>query len=78
MTSKVEVGAGLDEEGELGRRLRQLLQVVEEEQDLALADVLFEPMLGAERLRDCLGDKRRVAERCETDPEDPGAVGRNE
>ena len=69
-----EVGAGLDERGELGRRLDHLLEVVEQEQQLALADVLGEAVLGAERLRDRLGDERRVAERGEPDPEDARLV----
>ena len=65
-----EVGAGLKERGELGRRLDHLLQVVEEEQHLALADVLGEAVLGAERLGDRLRDERGVAQGGEPDPED--------
>ena len=65
-----EVGAGAEERRELGRRLDHLLEVVEQEQQLALADVLGETVLGAERLGDRLGDERGIAERGEADPED--------
>ena len=47
-----EVRAGFDERGELGCRVDHLLEVVEQEQQLPLADVLGEAVLGAERLRD--------------------------
>ena len=39
----------------LGRSLDHLLQVVEQEQHLAFADVLGEAVLGTQRLRDRLG-----------------------
>ena len=51
-------------------RLDHLLEVVEQEEQLALGDVLGEAVLGAERLGDRLDDERRVAERGEPDPED--------
>ena len=54
-----QVGAGREERRELGRRLDHLLEVVEEEQHLPLADVLGEPVLGAERLRDRLARRAR-------------------
>ena len=73
-----EVGAALEERRELGRRLDHLLQVVEEEQHLPLADVLGEAVLGAERLGDRLGDERGVAQRGEPDPEDARLVLRDE
>ena len=49
-----QLGAALEQRRELGRRLDHLLQVVEQEEQLALADVLGEPVLGAERLGDRL------------------------
>ena len=63
-------GAALEEGRELGRRLDDLLEVVEEEAELALADVLGETVLGAEGLGDRLGDESGVAEGGEPDPED--------
>ena len=78
MTSSVEVGARRRERDELGRGLDHLLEVVEEEQQLPLADVLGEAVPGAERLRDRLGDERGVAQRGEPDPEDAGLVRRDE
>ena len=57
---------------ELGRGVHHLLEVVEQEQHPALADVLGEAVLGAERLRDRLGDQRRIAQRRQRDPEDAG------
>ncbi len=73
-----EVGAGLEQRGELGRGLDDLLQVVEQEQQLPLADVFGEAVLDPERLRDRLGDERRVAKRGEPDPEDACLVLGNE
>ena len=55
-----------------------MLEVVEQEQHLAVADVLGEAVLGAERLGDSLGDERRIAERGKPDPEDAGLVLGNE
>ena len=49
-----QVGAGAEQRRELGRRLDHLLEVVEQEEQLALADVLGEAVLGAERLGDRL------------------------
>ena len=58
LAARDEQGRGWDrhceEICELGRRLDHLLEVVEEEQQLALADVLGEAVLRAERLRDRL------------------------
>ena len=67
-----QVGAGLEQLRELGRRLDDLLEVVEQQQKLALADVLGEAVLRPERLRDRLGHERGVAEGGKADPEDPG------
>jgi hypothetical protein len=36
---ELEVGAGLDQRGERGRRLDHLLEIVEQKQELALADM---------------------------------------
>ncbi len=69
-----QVGTGGEERGELGRGLDHLLQVVEQEQQLPLADVLGKAVLGAERLGDRLRDERRIAERGEPDPEDARLV----
>ena len=73
-----EVGAALKEGGELGGGLDHLLQVVEEEQQLALADVLGEAVLCAEGLGDRLRDERGVAQGGEPDPEDACLVLRDE
>ena len=74
MTSRARLGQACEERRELGRRLDHLLQVVEEEQHLALADVLGEAVLGAERLGDRLRDERGVAQGGEADPEDARLV----
>ena len=76
MTRRVRLGQALEERRELGRCLDHLLEVVEEEQQLSLADVRRETILGAERLGDRLDDERGIAERGETDPEDACLVGR--
>ena len=77
MTSSA--GSGRREQRrELGRCLDHLLEVVEHEQQLPLADVLGEAVLGAERLGDRLRDERGVAERREADPEDARLEARDE
>ena len=78
MTSSFRFGQASSSWRELRRRLDHLLEVVEQEQQLALADVLGEAVLGAERLRDRLGHERRVAQRREADPEDAGLEGGHE
>ena len=70
MTRSVRLGQACEERRELGRRLDHLLEVVEQEEHLALGDVLGEAVLRAERLRDRLGDERGVAQGGEPDPED--------
>ena len=60
--SAESVGGGVD----------HLLEVVEQQQQLALADVLGELVLGAQRLRDRLDHQRRVTQRRKPDPEDAG------
>ena len=47
-----------------------MLEVVEQEQQLALADVLLEPILSPERLRDRLHNQSRISQGREPDPED--------
>ena len=64
----------LDEIGERGRRVDHLLEVVEDEEHLALADVVGEVVLRTERLRDLVGDQGGVADRCKLDPEGAGLV----
>ena len=69
-----EVRTRLDEARECRRRLDHLLEVVEDQEHLALADVLGESIRGPERLPDLGRHERRVADRCELDPERPGLV----
>ena len=66
-----EVGAAGEERRELRRRRDHLLEVVEEQEQLALADVLGETVPRAERLGDRLRDERGIAKGGEPDPEDP-------
>ena len=73
-----EVRAGAEQRGELRRCVDHLLEVVDDEQQLPLADVLGEAVPRAERARDRLRDERGVAERGEADPEDARLEGRDE
>ena len=73
----VQIGAGAEQRRQLGRRLDHLLQVVEQQEQLAFADVLGEAVLGSQRLGNRLADQRRVAQRGEADPEDACLVGRD-
>jgi len=61
-----------------GRRARRrsdhLLQVVDEEEQLAFRDVLGEPLLRPERLSDGFRDERRVAQGGEPHPEKTPAL----
>ena len=75
---QLQVEAGLDERGKPRCGVDHLLQVVEEQQELALADVLPEPVLGAEGLGDLVRHECRVADRREADPENPRLELRNE
>ena len=59
--------------GQPRRCLDELLEVVEQEQRPLAAQVLGEPVLGAQRLRDRRLDERGVAERRQRHP--PDAVG---
>ena len=78
MTRSVEVRTGRRSARELRRGLDHLLEVVEQEEHLPLADVLGEPVLRAERLRDRLRHERGLAEGGEPDPEDTRLVRRDE
>ena len=60
VTRSVRLGQACDEPRELGRSLDHLLQVVEEKEHLALADVLGEPVPRSERLRDRAPSRARV------------------
>ena len=72
------MGQRLEQRAELWRRLDHLLEVVEQEQQLTLADVLDEAVLCAERPCNRLRDECRIAERGEPDPEDAGLELGNE
>ena len=74
----VQIGAGVEQRRKLGRRLDHLLQVVEQQEQLAFADVLGEAVLGSQRLGNRLAHQRRVAQRGKADPEDARLVGRDE
>ena len=73
----VQIGTGAEQRRQLGRRLDHLLQVVEQQEQLAFADVLGEAVLRSQRLGNRLADQRRVAQRGEADPEDACLVGRD-
>ena len=49
-----------------------MLEVVEHEQQLAIADVVGEHLLRTERLRDRFDYERGIADRRQPDPEDAG------
>ena len=66
----VQVRAPLDELRHCRRGGQQPLEVVEEEKQLAIADVRDEVVLRAENARDCLKHEVRFPERRKTDPED--------
>ena len=68
----MEVRACLEQSGELACGVDHLLEVVEEQEQLPLADVLREPVLRAQQLTDRLGHERWVAQPRQTDPEDAG------
>ena len=66
----MQVRARLDERGQVRGAFHDLFEVVEDEEQLALADVAGEIALRAERLRDCRQDSARVVDGREADPED--------
>ena len=65
---QLRFGQRLDQPAQLGRGLDHLLEVVEQEQQLALADVLGQAVLDAEGLRDRLRHERRIAQRRQRRP----------
>ena len=67
---EAEVWAGLEQLAEPGRGFHHLLEVVQQQEQLAPADVLGQAGFGAQRLGDGLGDEGRVAHGGQTDPED--------
>ena len=72
------MGAGREQLREFARGLDHLLEVVEQQQELAFGDVLGEAVLRPKRLRDRLRHERRVAERGQADPEDARLEGGHE
>ena len=66
-----KVGERLEQGLQLRRRVDDLLEVVDQQQQLAGGHEPDEVVLRAERLRDRAHDERRVAKRCQSDPEDP-------
>ena len=64
----IEVGTCAHERRELGRRLHDLLEVVEQAEHRLVRDVLGEAVLGAERLRRGREDERRVAQAARAGP----------
>ncbi len=60
-------------EGGCGRE--QVLEIVDQEQQLLVAEVVRQLVAGADRLRDLLDDQARVGERRERHPEDAVLVG---
>ncbi len=75
---KREVGAGAQERRKLWGRVDYLLQVVKQEQKLALTDVLGESILSAHHLRDGRHHERRVTHTRQPDPKDARLVRANE
>ena len=75
VTRTSRLGQALTSVGELGRRLHDLLEVVEEAEHRLVGDVLGEAVLRAERLRCGLEDELGVAQGRERHPPDPVRVG---
>ena len=63
---------------QVGSRGDDLFEVVQDEQDVALSDVIGNGLVGAHRPGDRLDDVRRMAEGRKVDPVDAGGAGRNE
>ena len=70
--------AGLEQLSKLGRGIRDLLEVVQHEQKLAIGDVLCEAGLRAQGLGERLGDERRIAYGRQIRPEHSGREGGHE
>ena len=68
MTSRRRFGHASTRAASSGAALDHLLEVVEDEQHLALADVVGEAVLGAERLPIVGEHERRVADRRQARP----------
>ena len=66
---QLQVGTALEKVAELRSGVDEVLEVVEQQEQLAVADVPRERLLRADGLRDRLHDERRVAQRREPDPE---------
>ena len=73
---KREIRTAGEKLGQLGSGIDDLLEVVEKQEHLPLADVLCDAVLGAQRLGNRLGDKRGVPESRKPNPEDARLVGR--
>jgi len=73
-----QVRAMLDKVGQCRRCLDHLLQVVEDEQHLPLADVLRQPVARTDTAPDRLGHETRIAQRSEAHPEDAVAKFRHQ
>ena len=73
-----EVRARPEQRRERRCSVDHLLEVVEQQQQPTLTDVRGKFILGAERMRDRLEDKRRSAQCRQPDPEDAGLVVRDE
>lgn len=69
---QAQVRTGPQQCGQLDRRLDHLLQVVEHEQELLVADVGRQLLLCPERPRDRVHDQRRIPNRRQSDPEHSG------
>ena len=63
---------------QLGRSVDHMLEAVEQEQEIALADVRAEAVLRAQRLRDRLGHEGWIADGCNAHPEDAASELRHE
>ena len=71
---QVEPGADAEQAGDVGRRLGQVLEVVEEQQHRRVADVLGQPIPRSDRLPRRLQHELRVAQWSERNPEDTAGV----
>ena len=71
---QAKVGAGPKQRGEQRRPVNDLLEVVQQEQQLALADMRSELLLGAQRLCHRLKDEGGISKSGETDPENAVSV----
>jgi hypothetical protein len=70
---QAQVGTGLQHRSQLDGRIHHLLQVVEHEQELLLADVRRQLLLRPQRLGDRVDDQFWISHRRQPDPEHAGA-----